>query len=88
MFRLCTQRSRCHAGGCRHSRLSGSRDLEVWTFQAAEAVRNAYRENLVGPIATVKDELFKTFRSVSWCLCCTDAKAKMLDAVVMSQSTT
>eukprot|EP00891_Asterochloris_glomerata_P003299 jgi/Astpho2/3299/Aster-x0572 len=46
----------------RHSRLSGSRDLEVWTFQAAEAVRNAYRENLVGPIATVKDELFKTFR--------------------------
>lgn len=57
--------SSCPAGGCRHSRLSGSRDLEVWTFQAAEAVRNAYRENLVGPIATVKDELFKTFRSAS-----------------------
>lgn len=46
----------------RHSRLSGSPDLENWALQGVEAVRGALRENVVKPLAQVKDELFNTFR--------------------------
>ena len=48
---------------CRsHSRLSGSRDLERWAGQAATGLRSTYRENVLGPLAQLRDELFKTFR--------------------------
>ncbi len=46
----------------RHSRLSGSRDLDIWVKSGADSVREAYKEHLMGPIIAVKDELFKTFR--------------------------
>lgn len=51
--------------GCRHSRLGGSQDLEVWARAGGDSVREAYKEHLMGPIIAVKDELFKTFRQVS-----------------------
>ena len=46
----------------RHSRLSGSQDLELWAKSGGDSVREAYKEHLMGPIIAVKDELFKTFR--------------------------
>ncbi|DBA83396.1 hypothetical protein WJX79_000744 [Trebouxia sp. C0005] len=46
----------------RHSRLSGSHDLDIWAKSGADSVREAYKEHLMGPIIAVKDELFKTFR--------------------------
>ena len=54
----------CTTGLCvdRHSRLSGSRDLDIWVKSGADSVREAYKEHLMGPIIAVKDELFKTFR--------------------------
>jgi hypothetical protein len=47
---------------CRHSRLSGSRDLEEWAARGLGAVRGAWREHVVTPLAGLKDELFNTFR--------------------------
>ena len=53
-----------HSGQCcRHSKLSGSDDLDKWAKSGAESVREAYKEHLMSPIIAVKDELFKTFRS-------------------------
>ena len=49
---------------CRHSKLSGSNDLDKWAQSGAQSVREAYKEHLMGPIIAVKDELFKTFRFV------------------------
>ena len=46
----------------RHSRLSGSQDLELWAKSGGDSVQEAYKEHLMGPIIAVKDELFKTFR--------------------------
>ncbi len=46
----------------RHSRLSGSRDMERWAGQAATGLRSTYRENVLAPLAQLRDELFKTFR--------------------------
>ena len=51
-------------GCCRHSRLTGSQDLERWALQAATAVRGAYQEHVLKPLLTVRDELFQTFRQV------------------------
>lgn len=51
---------------CRHSRLSGSRDLELWAKSGVDAVNEAYKEHLMGPIIAVKDELFKTFRQTTF----------------------
>lgn len=47
---------------CRHSRLSGSRDMERWAGDAATGLRATYQENVLGPLAQLRDELFKTFR--------------------------
>lgn len=49
-------------GQCRHSRLSGSQDLELWAKSGGDSIAEAYKEHLMGPIIAVKDELFKTFR--------------------------
>lgn len=49
-------------GMYRHSRLSGSHDMEVWAGQAATGLRSTYRENVLGPLAQLRNELFKTFR--------------------------
>ena len=46
----------------RHSRLSGSRDVERWAGQAATGLQKTYQENVLGPLAQLRDELFKTFR--------------------------
>lgn len=46
----------------RHSRLSGSRDLEEWLRAGAEAVQGAWREHVVAPLAGLRNELFNTFR--------------------------
>lgn len=47
----------------RHSRLSGSHDLEDWAGSAAMGLQSTYRENVMAPLAQLRDELFKTFRS-------------------------
>ncbi|KAK9812896.1 hypothetical protein WJX72_005387 [[Myrmecia] bisecta] len=46
----------------KHSRLAGSRDLEVWTRNAVDVVIASYQEHVIKPLATLRDELFKTFR--------------------------
>lgn len=40
---------------CRHSRLSGSRDLDNWAKSAASSVRGAWAGHVVGPLADVKN---------------------------------
>lgn len=50
---------------CRHSRLSGSQDLERWMMRGVTAVRGAYQEHILKPLLTVRDELFQTFRQAS-----------------------
>lgn len=51
----------------RHSRLAGSQDLDAWAARGVAAVRGAWREHVVAPLAGVKNELFNTFRR---CVCC------------------
>lgn len=46
----------------RHSRLSGSRDLEVWARKGISSVEAAVKEHVARPLKQVKDELFNTFR--------------------------
>lgn len=48
---------------CRHSRLSGSGDLDRWALAGVEAVQGAWRDHIIGPLAGVRDELFNTFRA-------------------------
>ena len=50
----------------RHSRLNGSGDLEAWARRGAAAVRGAWADHVVAPLAGVRDELFNTFRR---CVC-------------------
>ncbi|KAH7618699.1 hypothetical protein Ndes2526B_g05616 [Nannochloris sp. 'desiccata'] len=46
----------------RHSRLTGSHDLDDWAKAAVHAVRSAWAEHVVGPLERVRGELFNTFR--------------------------
>jgi nuclear-control-of-ATPase protein 2 len=46
----------------RHSRLTGSHDLDNWIKAAAEGVRSAWAEHVIGPLERVRGELFNTFR--------------------------
>lgn len=54
------------AGGLRflyrHSRLAGSSDLDDWARQATTSVSGAWRDHIIAPLSTVRDELFKTLR--------------------------
>lgn len=55
----------CTWGGVfmfRHSRLSGSPDLDNWLRSGVGMLRGAYADHVVGPLASVRDELFNTFR--------------------------
>ncbi|PSC72602.1 Nuclear control of ATPase [Micractinium conductrix] len=60
----------------RHSRLSGSQDLDRWLRAGAAAVRGAYAEHVVAPLASVKDELFNTFRRRSTIVGMSDYEAE------------
>jgi len=46
----------------RHSRLTGSRDLDDWAKAAVHAARSAWAEHVIGPLERVRGELFNTFR--------------------------
>lgn len=41
--------------------------MERWASQAATGLRATYQENVLGPLAQLRDELFKTFRSAGRC---------------------
>lgn len=60
----------------RHSRLNGSGDLDAWARRAVSAVRGAWADHVVAPLAGVRDELFNTFRR---CVGCLAAKGRWLD---------
>ncbi len=46
----------------RNSRLAGSDNLDRWSHTATEAILGAYRDHVVAPLLTVRDEFFNTFR--------------------------
>jgi nuclear-control-of-ATPase protein 2 len=46
----------------RHSRLSGSTDLEVWCTAAVDTLEGSWREHVVEPLMALRNELFSTFR--------------------------
>ncbi len=46
----------------RHSRLTGSHDLDNWAKAAVDGVRSAWAEHVIGPLERVRGELFNTFR--------------------------
>ena len=46
----------------RHSRLSGSRDLDNWAQQGVSLVGSAWKEHVIMPLDRVRGELFDTFR--------------------------
>ena len=48
---------------CRHSRLVGSPDLERWTMEAGKAVAGAFRQHVVAPLVTIRNDLFATLRT-------------------------
>ena len=60
----------------RHSRLSGSRDLEVWTGQGAHAFQGVWKEHVLSPLNKVRGELFNTFRRRPSIVTITDYEAE------------
>jgi hypothetical protein len=42
--------------------IRGCRDVERWAGQAATGLQKTYQENVLGPLAKLRDELFKIFR--------------------------
>ncbi|PRW56115.1 Nuclear control of ATPase [Chlorella sorokiniana] len=46
----------------KHSRLSGSRDLDRWVQRGLDSVRGAWKDHVVGPLDGVRAELFNTYR--------------------------
>lgn len=36
--------------------------MERWAGSAATGLQSTYKENVLGPLASLRDELFKTFR--------------------------
>lgn len=46
----------------RHSRLAGSDDLDRWIQGAVQAVQGLWQDHILGPLLTLRKELFSTFR--------------------------
>lgn len=47
---------------CRHSRLSGSRDLENWLITAGDSMESAVNDNMVKPLRKVSGGLFQRYK--------------------------
>ncbi|PRQ17009.1 putative nuclear control of ATP synthase 2 [Rosa chinensis] len=52
----------CSVWLIRHSRLSGSHDIDNWVREAKDSTVSFLRDHVEQPLLSIRDELFKTFR--------------------------